>query len=111
MPGFLINHVFLTERYGQYHGKIYVIPPLSFDADYKIFKWLDLSGGLSWICMWGNVYSSYDVPSYNYDVVVSNSLYLIPSLKFNVLNTEGFFEFGTGSRYLGTGGRKRSVFA
>ncbi|MBR4793535.1 MAG: hypothetical protein IK038_07710 [Bacteroidaceae bacterium] len=80
--------VSLSERYGPYHGKIYVIPPLSFDADYKVFKWLDLSGGLSWVCMWGNVYSSYNVPSYNYDVVVSNSLYLIPSLKFNFFNVE-----------------------
>lgn len=155
--------VSLSERYGPYHGKIYVIPPLSFDADYKIFKWLDLSGGLSWICMWGKVYSSYEERGYNHNAVVSNSLYLIPSLKFNVLNTEDctiylkagyglglhlnrsdsdpigydfhyahsnylldkgknsvsgqfefvegirikhlFFEIGTGSRYLGTGGR------
>ena len=48
----------LSERYGRYRGSVYSLPPLSADVDYRVFKFLDLSAGLTWVCMWGMVYNS-----------------------------------------------------
>lgn len=77
--------VSLSERYGKYHGPVYGIPPLSFDAGYRLFKFLDLTAGISWIPMWGKVYDTFDAPEGN--TVFANSFILIPSIKLNYYNT------------------------
>ena len=77
--------VSLSERYGKYHGPVYGIPPLSFDTGYRLFKFLDLSAGISWIPMWGKVYDTFDAPEGN--TVFANSFILIPSIKLNYYNT------------------------
>lgn len=80
----------LSERYGSYRGSVYSIPPLSADVDYRIFKFLDLSAGLTWVCMWGNVYRSWNSDFLDSEKVCSNSFYLIPSVKINYKNSDDF---------------------
>ncbi len=79
--------VSLSERYGKYHGSVYSIPPLSFDINYKLFKFLDISAGLSWIPMWGKVFDSFDATEG--ETVFANSFILIPSVKINYINENG----------------------
>lgn len=80
----------LSERYGSYRGTVNSLPPLSADIDYRVFKFLDLSAGLTWVCMWGNVYNSWNSDWLDSETVCSNSFYLIPSVKFNYVNRDNF---------------------
>ena len=80
----------LSERYGRYRGSVYSLPPLSADVDYRVFKFLDLSAGLTWVCMWGMVYNSWNSGWRDSENVTSNSFYLIPSLKINYKNSDVF---------------------
>lgn len=76
----------LAERYGRYHGKVYSFFPVSADINYKLFKFLDLSAGLSWIPMWSDVYDSYDATEGH--TVFANSFILMPSIRIRYF-TEG----------------------
>lgn len=78
----------LSERYGSYRGTVNSIPPLSADIDYRVFKFLDLSAGLTWVCMWGNVYNSWNSDWLDSEEVISNSIYLIPSVKINYTKSD-----------------------
>ncbi len=80
----------LSERYGSYRGTVYSIPPLSADIDYRVFKFMDLSAGLTWVCMWGDVYKAWNSDWLDSETVCSNSFYLIPSVKFNYVNRDNF---------------------
>ena len=82
--------VSLSERYGSYRGSLYSMPPLSADIDYRVLKFLDLSAGLTWVCMWGTVYNSWNSDWMDAENVTSNSFYLIPSVKINYKNTDRF---------------------
>ncbi len=79
--------VSLSERYGKYHGPVYSIPPLSFDVNYQVFKFLEVSAGLSWIPMWGKVYATYDAADGN--TVFANSFFAIPSIRINYIHRNG----------------------
>ena len=83
-------YVPLSEQYGSYRGSVYSIPPLSADLDYRVFKFLDLSAGFTWVCMWGNVYKSWKSDWFDSEKVCSNSFYLIPSVKINYVNKDVF---------------------
>ena len=78
----------LSERYGSYRGSVNSLPPLSADIDYRVFKFLDLSAGLTWVCMWGNVYNSWNSDWLDSEKVISNSIYLIPSVKINYTKSD-----------------------
>lgn len=78
----------LSERYGSYRGTVNSLPPLSADIDYRVFKFLDLSAGLTWVCMWGNVYNSWNSYWLDSEEVISNSIYLIPSVKINYTKSD-----------------------
>ena len=82
------DRVSLSERYGGYHGTICGIPPLSADVNYSVYKWLDLSAGITWTCIWGDVYDSYEGKEPKQ--VTSNSFYIIPSARLNIINTANF---------------------
>ena len=91
--------VSLSERYGKYHGNVYSIPPLSFDVNYRLFKFLDLSAGLSWVPMWGKVYNSFDAVEGN--TVFANNFILIPSFKLNYINRYGLSIYSSAGFGLG----------
>ena len=85
----------LAERYGRYHGKVYSFFPVSADINYNLFKFLDLSAGLSWIPMWGDVYDSYDATEGH--TVFANNFILMPSVRVRYLTR------GTGFIYSSAG--------
>lgn len=76
--------VSLSERYGKYHGPVFAVPPLSVDVGYRLFKFLDVSAGFSWVPMWGKVYDRFD--AMEGQTVLANNIFLIPSLKVNYIH-------------------------
>ena len=85
----------LAERYGRYHGKVYSFFPVSADINYNLFKFLDLSAGLSWIPMWGDVYDSYDATEGH--TVFFFFFILMPSVRVIYLSMcTGFLYFSSG---------------
>lgn len=82
--------VTLSESYGGYHGTISCIPPLSADVRYSISKRMDIMAGITWTRIWGYVYDSYDCSLYDAEHVTSNSIYLIPSVRWNMIHATNF---------------------